>query len=71
MTGRLQRNIFPDAEIKADPSITGGIDADAEDGRIRIVNTFEKEKDLRGWTDMLPEIIRDVRQVVDSTLPNA
>ena len=55
------KKYFPDAEIKADPSITGGIDADAEDGRIRIVNTFEKRLE-RGWTDMLPEIIRDVHK---------
>lgn len=55
------KKYFPDAEIKADSSITGGIDADAEDGRIRIVNTFEKRLE-RGWTDMLPEIIRDVHK---------
>ena len=59
------KKYFPDAEIKADPSITGGIDTDAEDGRIRIVNTFEKRLE-RGWPDMLPEIIRGAYKMHDS-----
>ncbi|MDI6744191.1 MAG: hypothetical protein QMD07_02325 [Thermodesulfovibrionales bacterium] len=52
------KKYFPDAEIEADAAITGGIDADAEDGKICAVNTFEKRLE-RGWQDILPEIIRD------------
>ncbi|MGD0886575.1 MAG: V-type ATP synthase subunit E [Thermodesulfovibrionales bacterium] len=57
----IAREIFPDAEIIQDTGITGGLAAAAEDGKIRIINTFEARL-IRAWEDLLPELIKDVYQ---------
>lgn len=58
---------FPGAEIVPDAGIAGGVDASAEDGRIRIINTFDKRLE-RAWSDMLPGLIREIsREVADGT----
>jgi V/A-type H+-transporting ATPase subunit E len=51
--------MFPDAEVIADESISGGLDAATAGGRIRVVNTFEKRLE-RAWPILLPEMIRAV-----------
>jgi V/A-type H+-transporting ATPase subunit E len=53
------RTMFPDAEVIADESISGGLDAATIGGRIRVVNTFEKRLE-RAWPILLPEMIRAV-----------
>ena len=50
---------FPGAAIVDEPAITGGCEAEAEGGRIRIVNTLEKRLE-RGWPELLPEIVRSL-----------
>jgi len=60
----MAREYFPDSEIIPDSSITGGLEAIAEGGRIRVVNTFEKRLE-RCWPEMLPELIHDVRCMMD------
>ncbi len=63
----LAGKYFPDAKIMPDPAITGGMDASARDGSIRVINTFEKRLE-RAWSDMLPHLIKDVyREVTDGT----
>ena len=59
----LAKQFFPDAEIVPDPNISGGIDVMNEGGGTRVVNTFEKRLE-RAWTDMLPELIKDVYREV-------
>ncbi len=63
----LAGKYFPDAKIVPDPAITGGMDASARDGSIRVINTFEKRLE-RAWSDMPPHLIKDVyREVTDGT----
>lgn len=59
----LARKCFPDAEIVAAEIIAGGVDAEIADGTIRVVNTFEKRLE-RSWGELLPHLMRDVRQEV-------
>jgi len=58
---RLAKKQFPDAKIIADESITGGMDATTEGGSVRVINTLEKRLE-RMWPEMLPVLIRDIRQ---------
>ena len=55
----LAKAYFPDSEIIPDGNISGGLDVLTGDGRIRVINTFEKRLE-RAWADMLPELIRDI-----------
>jgi vacuolar-type H+-ATPase subunit E/Vma4 len=67
----LARTYFPDAEIVPLGSITGGVEAEVDGGKIRIVNTFEKRLE-RSWGDLLPHLLRDVfREVPDGTSPES
>ncbi len=59
----LAKRHFPGAEIVPDETISGGMDATAEDGAIRVMNTFEKRLE-RAWREMLPLLIKDVYQEV-------
>jgi vacuolar-type H+-ATPase subunit E/Vma4 len=59
----LARKHLSDAEIVPMETITGGMDAEMEDGTIRVINTFEKRLELV-WADLLPLLISDVYQEV-------
>jgi V/A-type H+/Na+-transporting ATPase subunit E len=62
----LARRSFPGAEIVADKSIMGGMEAEAEEGGVKIVNTFEKRLE-RSWTEMLSALLGDInRGVMDN-----
>jgi V/A-type H+-transporting ATPase subunit E len=54
---------FPDAEILGESAITGGMEVVGGNGSLRVVNTFEKRLE-RVWTEMLPEIMKDVYREV-------
>jgi len=54
---------FPSAEVVCDPAICGGLDVDADAGRIRVSNTLETRLET-AWPDLLPRLINDLR--VDS-----
>ena len=56
---RLAQEFFPDAEIVPDESVTGGLEVEAEDGRIRISNTLETRLE-RAWPVVLPGLINDI-----------
>lgn len=60
----IAKGYFPDSEIVRDINITGGLEASAAGGGIRILNTFEKRLE-RVWNELLPEIIRDARCSMD------
>jgi V/A-type H+-transporting ATPase subunit E len=64
----LAKKHFPGAEIVQDDSISGGVDATAEGGAIRVVNTLEKRLE-RAWREMLPLLIKDVYQEVSDGTP--
>lgn len=50
---------FPDSEIICDGSIAAGLDVMEKEGRIRVVNTFEKRLE-NIWPEVLPAVIRDI-----------
>jgi V/A-type H+/Na+-transporting ATPase subunit E len=64
------KKYFPKAEIVPDDKITGGMDATAEGGAIRVINTFEKRLE-RSWLDLLPDLIKDVYKEVSRGAPSA
>lgn len=57
------REYFPNCEIISDGSITGGLDVMEKEGRIRVVNTFEKRLGNL-WTEILPTVIRDIHEKI-------
>ncbi len=65
----LAEKAFPGAEVMADNNITGGMEAETEEGSVKIVNTFEKRLE-RSWPQMLPDLLADVyREVMDDGAP--
>jgi vacuolar-type H+-ATPase subunit E/Vma4 len=47
---------FPDAAVDVDPAISGGMELECEDGRIRVSNTLETRLAI-AWADLLPRLI--------------
>jgi vacuolar-type H+-ATPase subunit E/Vma4 len=57
----IAEGYFPDSSVVADGKITGGLDVMTEDGRVRVINTFEKRLE-RIWDDLLSLLIRDIHE---------
>jgi len=55
--------LFPRARIVPDSAICGGMEALAEEGRIRVINTLEKRLE-RVWPELLPALIEETEQCV-------
>jgi V/A-type H+/Na+-transporting ATPase subunit E len=53
------REHFPDAEIIPDDSILGGFEVGGVEGRVRVINTFEKRLE-KIWPEILPALLKDV-----------
>lgn len=51
--------LFAPARIVPDPTISGGMEAQAKGAEIRVVNTLEKRLE-RGWAELLPLLIKEV-----------
>lgn len=56
---KIAKEYFPDAEIITDSNITGGLEVQTKDGKIRISNTFESRLE-RAWMEILPALMRDI-----------
>jgi vacuolar-type H+-ATPase subunit E/Vma4 len=54
----LASEVFPGAEVVCDDSISGGLETSSEDGRVRVINTFEKRLE-RAWDEVLPRLIKE------------
>ena len=52
----LAREQFPRAEVVGDEAIAGGMEVQAEEGRIRVSNTLETRL-ATAWPDMLPGLM--------------
>jgi vacuolar-type H+-ATPase subunit E/Vma4 len=52
----LARQRFPQCEVVADAGISGGLAADAEDGRIRIDNTLDTRLGV-AWPELVPILV--------------
>lgn len=67
----LAKKFFPRANILVEKDITGGMKAEAEEGAVRVANTFEKRLE-RAWPQMLPGLMADInREVMDDETPQA
>ena len=53
------RRLFPESLIESDTAIRGGLEAESNGGKIRVINTFEKRLE-RAWEGIIPLLIRDV-----------
>ncbi|HEX9021645.1 MAG TPA: V-type ATP synthase subunit E [Nitrospirota bacterium] len=62
------KRYFPAAEVLPDEHISGGMDASAEKGAVRVINTFEKRLE-RAWPDLLPRLIEDAYREARNGLP--
>lgn len=51
--------LFPAADIILDPAISGGMEAEAEEGKVRVINTFEKRLE-HAWESIFREVITAV-----------
>ena len=60
----IAADLFPRARIVPDTAICGGMEALAEEGRIRIINTLEKRLE-RVWPELLPALIEETEQCVN------
>jgi hypothetical protein len=52
----LARRLFPQAQVTRDATVAGGVDAEADSGRIRVDNTLEARLET-AWDDLLPGLI--------------
>jgi V/A-type H+-transporting ATPase subunit E len=51
--------LFARPRIVPDPSISGGLEALAEGGKMQVVNTLEKRLE-RGWPELIPLLLKEV-----------
>lgn len=58
------RSLLPGVEVLPDPSITGGIEVETADDRLRVSDTLEKRLE-RYWPELVPELMGKLRGVVD------
>lgn len=57
----LAASHFSGAKVVMDGTICGGMDAEAEGGRVQVVNTLEKRLE-RCWPDLLPILLKEVKE---------
>jgi vacuolar-type H+-ATPase subunit E/Vma4 len=55
----VARHCFPQAAVKLEPSIAGGMEVDLGDGRISVSNTLETRLDA-AWPELLPKLVSHV-----------
>jgi V/A-type H+-transporting ATPase subunit E len=65
----LAEQYFPDARIRTDSTITGGLEVLGNDGKIQVVNTFEKRLE-KAWEDILPVLVKDIHQETEGYEPH-
>jgi vacuolar-type H+-ATPase subunit E/Vma4 len=64
------RKTFPGADVVCDEAITGGMEVEAEAGRIRVSNTLEARL-ATAWPDVLPGLIAKILAESSSHQPVA
>ena len=57
-------HLFPGADIVSESAICGGMEAVAEGGRIKVINTLKKRLE-RGWPELLPLLIEETKRCVN------
>ena len=66
----LARQHFPQAQVVCDPQISGGIETEAEDSRIRVSNTLEARLEAL-WPELLSGLITALFPEASSHQPPA
>jgi vacuolar-type H+-ATPase subunit E/Vma4 len=61
----LARTRFPQAEVRCDERICGGLEAEADSGRIRVSNTLETRL-ATAWPDILAGLVAGLLPASDS-----
>src|SRR5210317_2215104 len=61
----LARRTFPSAAIDIDEAICGGLIVTNAEGTIRVDNSLSCRL-MRAWPDLLPDLMKDLREQVDS-----
>lgn len=61
----LARRTFPSAAIDIDEAICGGLIVTNAEGTIRVDNSLPCRL-MRAWPDLLPDLMKDLREQVDS-----
>ena len=61
----LARRAFPSAAIDIDEAIAGGLIVTNAEGTIRVDNSLSCRL-MRAWPDLLPDLIKNLREQVDS-----
>ncbi len=64
------RQRFPRADVLCDGGISGGLEVDAEAGRIRVSNTLEARL-ATAWPDLLPRLIETILKEASAHRPAA
>jgi len=59
----IAEHFFPEAHVVTESRITGGMEVETEEGKITVINTFEKRLE-RFWPRMLPELLDDLAKDV-------
>jgi vacuolar-type H+-ATPase subunit E/Vma4 len=55
---KIAKRRFPDAAIEPDESVSGGLEATAEEGRLHVDNTLEARLEA-AWPDLAPGLIAE------------
>jgi vacuolar-type H+-ATPase subunit E/Vma4 len=62
--------LFPATAVSVDPSIAGGMEAEAEDGRVKVTNTLEARLQ-NAWPEILPGLVNEIMEEVSHSQPRA
>lgn len=65
----IAKEYFYGSEILPDNSITSGLEVMTQDGKVRVLNTFEKRLE-RVWMEIFPEIINDAKCMIQDAMRN-
>lgn len=61
----LASGVFTGTVVEGDDRISGGMEVVTEDGRMNIINTFEKRLE-RAWEEILPPLIKEAYDACDA-----
>lgn len=59
----LAKKFFPESVIVPDSAIIGGLEVEADEGRMKVINTLDKRLE-KSWSQMLPDLLHDIDQKV-------
>ena len=67
---KLARRLFPRTEVVCDPAVAGGMDVEAENGRVRVSNTLITRLET-AWPEILPGLMNEILEELSHSQPRA